>query len=181
MPMDDERRINPNHKLIRAVLRIVGPLTLGVGLIFIAVGLVSFFRSFGSFEPPRYFWCVFVGMPLAWLGAMLSQFGYLGEVGRYVMGEMAPVQKDTFNVVAQGARPGVESLARAMGRGFATVLGKGKADQGPSCPQCEAPRDALAQFCGQCGASFGKKVCSGCGQGNPPENHFCGQCGERLG
>ena len=114
--MNDERRIDPNHDTTRAVLRVVGPATLGVGLVFMAVGLVSFFRSFGGFEPPRYFWCAFVGIPLTWLGAALCQFGYLGAVGRYVMGEMAPVQKDAFNVVARGARPGVEALARAVGQ-----------------------------------------------------------------
>lgn len=180
MPMDVERRIDPKHDKIRAALRIVGPATFGVGLVFIAIGLVSFFRAFGGFAPPRYFWCAFVGIPLAWLGAALSQFGYLGAVGRYIAGELAPVQKDAFNVVAHGVRPGVESLARAMGRGLASVIGKDEADQGSRCPQCDAPRDALARFCGRCGASFGKKVCSACGQGNPPENNFCGHCGERV-
>jgi len=180
--MNDERRIDPNHDTTRAVLRVVGPATLGVGLVFMAVGLVSFFRSFGGFEPPRYFWCAFVGIPLTWLGAALCQFGYLGAVGRYVMGEMAPVQKDAFNVVARGARPGVEALARAVGRGFASATKNADADQDARCPQCDAPRDPSTRFCGRCGAEFGGKVvCAACGQGNPPGNHFCGQCGERLG
>lgn len=180
--MDDERRIDPQHKQTRAVLRLVGPVTLGVGLVFVAVGLVSFFRSFGSFEPPRYFWCAFVGIPLTWLGAAMTQFGYLGAASRYVMGEMAPVQKDTFNVVAHGVRPGVEALARAFRKGFAPTAGETNADQGSRCPRCDAPRGPSARFCGRCGAEFGGKVvCSACGQGNPPGNHFCGQCGERLG
>lgn len=186
MPMNDERRIDPQHKRIRAVLRVVGPLTLGVGLVFVVVGVTSFFRSFGSFgppgsfAPPRYFWCAFVGFPLMGLGSALTQYGYLGAVGRYIMGEMAPVQKDAFNVVAHGARPGVESLARAIGRGFASAGGS-KTNQGPRCPGCDAPRNASARFCGRCGAGFGEKVCPGCGRGNAAEDNFCGQCGERLG
>lgn len=180
--MDDERRIDPQHKQTRAVLRLVGPMTLGVGLVFVAVGLVSFFRSFGSFEPPRYFWCAFVGIPLTWLGAAMTQFGYLGAASRYVMGEMAPVQKDTFNFVAHGVRPGVEALARAFRKGFTPTAGEPDADQGSRCPQCDAPRDGSARFCGRCGAEFARKVvCASCGQGNPSDHHFCGGCGEPLG
>jgi len=177
--MDDERRIDPNHGAIRNVLRVVGPLTFGVGLVFTAIGLVSFFGAFGGFEPPRYFWCAFVGLPLMGIGATLSQYGYLGAVGRYMMGELAPVQKDAFNVVAHGTRPGVESLARAIGRGFAAA-GKSEAAPGSRCSRCEAPRGDSDRFCGRCGAAFDERVCPGCGGRNPAENNFCGQCGERL-
>lgn len=179
--MKDERKIDPNHHQIRGLLRTVGPVVLGIGLLFTAVGFISFFQAFGTFGPPRYFWCVFVGFPLIALGATMSKFGYLGAFSRYVMGEFAPVQKDTFNVLAEGTRPGVETLARAVGQGFAAAAGTTAGmDRELQCPRCDAPYEASARFCTQCGGSLEKKNCSGCGQSNAPDDQFCGQCGERL-
>ena len=56
----DEEKLNPGHSDVRSVLRIAGPFVLFAGLVFVAVGMISFFSSFGSFEPPRHFWCTFV-------------------------------------------------------------------------------------------------------------------------
>jgi hypothetical protein len=69
----------------------------GVRLLFMIVGYGSFFASFGSFEPPRFFWCAFVGMPLLFVGIVMCMFGYLGAFQRYVTGESAPVAKDVVN------------------------------------------------------------------------------------
>jgi hypothetical protein len=179
--MKDERRIDPYHSQIQGLLRTVGPVVLGVGLVFTAVGLISFFQAIGSFEPPRYFWCVFVGLPLTGVGAVLCKLGYLGAINRYVMGEFAPVQKDTFNVLAQGTRPGVETLARALGQGFAAGAGTDAgADRGVPCSRCATSNEASARFCSQCGASLENQNCPGCGQSNAPDDQFCGHCGERL-
>ena len=49
--MDDRRLPSPQHQAVRSFLRIAGPVTALVGLIFLIVGMVSFFSSFGSFEP----------------------------------------------------------------------------------------------------------------------------------
>ena len=66
--MNENRLQSPQQSKIRTALRVGGPLIAGVGLLFMIVALGSFFRALGSFEPPRYFWCAFVGMPLLFIG-----------------------------------------------------------------------------------------------------------------
>src|SRR5262245_8761920 len=109
MPMSDEERIDPNHLRQRALLRFAGVGLAILGLLFTAFGMVSFFSSFGTFEPPRYFWCAFVGLPLLMVGLAICQFAFLGRMSRFVAGESAPVQKDTFNYLAHGAQEGVRT------------------------------------------------------------------------
>jgi len=103
-------RINPNHTQQRTFLRVVGPVILLIGLSFIAVGMVSFFSAFGSFGPPKYFWCAFVGMPIAFVGLVLCKFAFMGKVARYAAGEMAPVGKDSFNYMANEKKEGVADI-----------------------------------------------------------------------
>ena len=73
---------SPKHNAAKSFLRIVGPLLAVVGLIFLVIGMVSFFSAFGSHEAPKLFWCCFVGMPLLFVGVTMSKFGYLGAVMR---------------------------------------------------------------------------------------------------
>jgi len=44
-----ERQLDPGHTTIRNALRIIGPIIALIGLGFIVVGMVGFFRAFGSF------------------------------------------------------------------------------------------------------------------------------------
>lgn len=69
--MPDDHRIDPQHQPVRDTLRAVGPVVLAIGGLFMIVGAVDFFSSFGSFDPPTKFWCFFVGMPLLFLGGVL--------------------------------------------------------------------------------------------------------------
>jgi hypothetical protein len=73
---------SPKHNAVRTFLRIGGPLMALIGLVFLTVGLVSFFSAFGGFQPPRLFWCAFVGLPLLFVGVVMSKFGYLGSLTR---------------------------------------------------------------------------------------------------
>lgn len=151
--MRDEEQINPGHTGIRQLARVVGPLMIIVGGVFVAIGMVSFFSAFGSFEPPRQFWCVFVGAPLMAIGGTITKFAYVGAFFRYVAGEVAPVQKDTFNYLATGVSPGVKGLAKAVGEGFA---------QGS---QVRSPGES--------------KYCSNCGQAISLDANFCSACGQK--
>ena len=108
---------SPRHTKIRSFLRVAGPILALVGLIFLAVGTISFFAAFGSFQPPRLFWCCFVGMPILFVGLVMSKFGYFGSVARYVAAESAPVAKDTFNYMAEGTKDGVKTVSRAVAEG----------------------------------------------------------------
>jgi len=114
-------QINPEnkHQSQQGCLRGGGILLVIVGGIFALIGLGSFFSSFGSFEPPRYFWCAFVGLPMVGIGFSMLKFGYLGLFTRYVAKETAPPAKDTFNYLAEHTKEGVKTIAESI-RGEAT-------------------------------------------------------------
>tara|TARA_R100000027_G_scaffold52103_3_gene40860 strand:+ start:38520 stop:38981 length:462 start_codon:yes stop_codon:yes gene_type:complete len=123
------RRINPNHQNQRNVLRVVGPTILVVGLGFIAVGMISFFSAFSGNGRPQYFWCMFVGMPLLFVGLVLCKFAFMGKVARYAAGELAPVGKDTFNYMASETQEGFSNLSRAVYEGVQQSKGDSIADR----------------------------------------------------
>ena len=172
------REIDPNHNEKRAILRLIGPVVLVVGLLFTIVGVGNFFMAFGSHGPPRLFWCVFVGMPLIAIGSALTIAGFAGAVARYQAGEYAPVAKDTFNYVADGTKDGVRSISSAIGEGL-----RGEADDNSlPCPSCGTSNEPDSKFCDQCGKAFpGELRCRSCGEENEPDARFCNRCGERLG
>jgi hypothetical protein len=151
--MSDETKIDPKHSTTRLVLRMLGPTIAGLGLLFTVVGFGSFFSSFGTSGPPRYFWCAFVGMPLLFVGGAMCMFAFLGSYARYVFGETAPVHKDTFNYLAEGTQGGVRTVARAVGEGLAEGL-HGHGGAGNRCPGCHHDNDSDAKFCKTCGISL---------------------------
>ncbi len=109
----------PYHDKVRRAARFIGPILVGLGALFIIFGLVDFFSSMGSFGGPRYFWCLFVGMPLIFFGAVSCQIGFMGAAARYAAAETAPVAADTFNYLAGETRPGVTQVAAAVAEGLA--------------------------------------------------------------
>lgn len=165
---------DPNHTQLRDTLRVVGPLVVGVGLIFTAIGIGSFFSSFGSFEPPKYFWCAFVGMPLIAVGGAMCQFGYLGTIARYTAGEVAPVGKDVVNYMVAGTKDAMRDAAGAIGEGLrgetVTIV----------CGSCRVENDPGSNFCKGCGAAIGASTCPGCGKSNDADAKFCTECGKAM-
>jgi hypothetical protein len=133
----------------------------------------SFFASFGTFEPPRYFWCAFVGLPLVAVGVGICQYAFMGRLFRYVAGETAPVAKDTFNYLAEGTQQGVRTMATAAGEG---LRGIGSELQ---CAKCGQSNNVDAKFCRKCGASLGTN-CPTCGHLNDAGASFCDACGKPL-
>jgi len=109
--------INPNHNLQRNFLRILGPIILFVGLIFIATGFISFFSAFSGHGWPDKFWCAFIGMPITFVGLVICKFAFMGKVARYTAGEIAPVAKDSFNYMAEETQSGVSNVSEAFFRG----------------------------------------------------------------
>jgi ribosomal protein L40E len=177
--MKPRTEIDPRHQQIRGVLRIVGPCLLLAGLVLDAIGLVSFFSAFGSFEPPRYFWCLFLGFPLTAMGAGLTKFAYLGAIARYLSGEVSPVGKDTFNYLYEGTGERVRTIAHAVGQGLSSGL-RGADAVEIRCPTCDAPNPADARYCDRCGAPLEDKACPRCGTRNGRDAKFCNQCGGQL-
>ena len=116
--MNDKNLQPPEHVAVRTALRIAGPMMALVGLVFLAIGIGSFFSSFGDFEPPRYFWCAFVGMPLLAVGGVMCNYGYMGAVYRYMAGEVTPVASDVVNYIGENTQPGVKSAAKSLTEGI---------------------------------------------------------------
>ncbi|HXI53869.1 MAG TPA: hypothetical protein VNH84_20285 [Candidatus Saccharimonadales bacterium] len=107
----------PKHRGIRSFLRVAGPLVAGVGLIFLIIGMASFFSAFGGGGPPRLFWCCFVGMPLLFVGGVMCKFGFMGAVARYTAAEQVPVATDAISDLAEGTQGAVKTVARAVAEG----------------------------------------------------------------
>jgi hypothetical protein len=131
----------------------LGPTITGLGLLLTVIGFGSFLYSFGSHEFPRYFWCIFVGLPLLFVGISMSMFGFLGSFTRYVSGEQTPVMKDSFNYLAEGMQEGVKTVATAIGEGLAAGMHK-DGGAGTRCLGCHHDNDFDAKFCKNCGASL---------------------------
>ena len=108
----------PGHNAMRSFLRVAGPAVAVVGLIFLIIGMASFFSAFGGGGRPTLFWCCFVGMSLLFVGVVLSMFGYMGSVARYTAAEQVPVATDAINDIADGTGRAVKTLSRAVAEGI---------------------------------------------------------------
>ncbi len=176
--MSDERRIDPAHPEIRAILRVIGPLMILVGGILTVVGIGSFFSSFATFSTPRNFWCAFLGVPMVGIGIAISRFAFMGAVARYTAGEIAPVATDTINYVAQETGDSVRTVAQAVGEG---LRGSAEPTVVIRCHKCNDQNRSDARFCNNCGAPLAKtKACIQCGELNDPDAEYCDSCGRRF-
>lgn len=146
-----KRLQSAEHAGARNFLRTCGPLVFGAGVLCTIGGMVSFFSSFGSFGPPRFFWLCFVGMPLMFVGGIMIKLGYMGAVARYVAAETAPVATDTINYVADETQGAVQTLARSAAQGIAEGIEAGKGKPARFCPQCGAAVQTDFKFCPHCG------------------------------
>ena len=108
----------PKHKKARSVLRVAGGGVALIGLIFVIIGLASFFSAFGGHGSPRLFWCSFVAMTLLFVGGVLCLFGFMGTVARYTAAEQVPVATETINDLAEGTQGAVKTVARAVAEGI---------------------------------------------------------------
>lgn len=107
----------PGHANVRKFLQIGGPVILASGVLFTIVGIGSFFMSFGSASPPRFFWCGFIGLPMMFVGGVMCMFGYASVVQRYLAGETAPVAKDVVNYMGENTQPGLKAMSKAIAEG----------------------------------------------------------------
>ncbi|MCC7087298.1 MAG: hypothetical protein IT427_20030 [Pirellulales bacterium] len=152
---------NPKHVELRNTRRLAGPAIAAVGLVFTAIGLINFFSTFGSPEPPRLFWCVFVGGLIFMAGLAISRFAYLGAIARYLSNEVAPVGKDVVNYLAKETKDSVRNVAATVAEGLRSMElpGGDPAAEQPvevkvRCRQCRALNDEAAKFCNQCGENL---------------------------
>jgi uncharacterized membrane protein len=118
------------YQRTRTLLRTCGIVVLAVGVVFTAIGLVSFFSAFGSFLPPTYFWCAFVGLPVTFVGLAMLQFGFMGAVNRYAANETVPVASDAAKQVIGGSKELLQDIVHPIGdiEGRLEKLARLKAD-----------------------------------------------------
>ena len=175
--------LDPQHQEKRDLLRVVGPLVVAIGGIFMIVGMVDFFSAMGSFGPPKLFWCFFVGMPLLFVGGVMCSYAFMGSVSRYVAGEEVPVVKDVTNYVVAGAKDSIRDVAAAVGEGFRSgAAGTATAAPARRCAKCHADNEPSANFCKSCGAPLARtKPCPACGKLNAADARFCDHCGKAVG
>ncbi|VAX40799.1 hypothetical protein MNBD_PLANCTO03-2155 [hydrothermal vent metagenome] len=166
-----EQFLTSGHTRLRMVFRIVGPLALVSGLVCIAIAFVDFFRVFGNNARPELFWMFFLGLPILFVGSVLTIAGYMGSLSRYAAREQAPVAADTFNYVAGEVSEGVQ--------GIASSLQEGLHGSGVGCASCGEPNDAEARFCDSCGTPL-DTTCPACQTANDADAKFCDSCGGSL-
>ena len=158
---DDSSRLDPGHNKSRKVLRVVGPILLVVGFLLLATIILGI-----------------IGIPLIFVGGVMTMYGYMGKVARYTAGEMAPVAKDTFNYVATESKEGVTAVASAIGEGLAAG---GESKESIRCHKCNSVQDIDAKFCDDCGTALLKsKPCPNCNELNDADAKFCDNCGDKL-
>lgn len=172
--MTRDRFHDDRHRQLRGTLRVIGPSMTSIGLVFTVVGFVDFFRAFSYFEPPRYFWCLFVGLLLVGIGMSITIFAYMGSLVGYQVKEIARVAKDTFEYLARETGEAVKTAARHFREGAAHA-------KGLLCPNCYETNAGDAVYCKKCGSRLtsGKK-CPSCGKENDSDACFCQSCGKRL-
>src|SRR5687768_5452008 len=102
----------PKHRAIRSFLRLAGPVILVIGLIFVVIGLISFFSAMGGQGQPKFYWCAFVGLPVIFVGGAMCMFGFVGSVARSSAAEHVPVATDAINDLAAGTQAAVKTVAR---------------------------------------------------------------------
>ena len=182
--MADKYNLN-NHKQTRQLLRVLGPIILIIGIGFIISGTSSLFAMgnespsnfFGDGSPRDNFSHVFIGMPLLFVGFVMSGYGYMGKMARYQASELAPVGKDVANYMMDNTKDSAKGFAGAIGEGLAQA--STAAVQQKQCAACGNDLDDNSQFCDQCGAPT-RKSCAKCGTDNEGDAKFCDACGQRF-
>ncbi len=110
--------INPQAKGQRKALKTIGGIFLIAGLLLSGFGVIDFFQSMNSMEQPKYFWCLFVGLPMFVIGIAALAFAYMGKTSRYVAGETVPVAADSLNYLGKNTKEGVENFSEAISSGI---------------------------------------------------------------
>ncbi|MCT4687804.1 zinc ribbon domain-containing protein [Vallitalea sp.] len=162
----NKNSIDKNHTSKKNILKVLGPLLLGIGIIFFVVCLVDFFSSFSSIgsmnsfgfgkEPhtPTKFWCGFIGIPLMGFGGAMCKFAFMGEVARYSAEEISPVAKDTINYMADGTKDSIREVTKAVKEGLTSYTDEGSNEKYIICSKCQTKNDYDAKFCNNCGNSL---------------------------
>ena len=140
-------RLDPNdpaHVKTRTILRTFGPIIFAVGLLCAIISVVNLMTTD---DEPKLFFLGFIGLPLMFVGGVMSSFGWQSVLLRYQAREVGPVAGQSFNYLAGETRDGIRDIAAAVGEGV-------RGEQHVLCPKCNASNDTDARFCKACGAAM---------------------------
>ena len=154
------------HEIIKKRLKVFGFILVALGGVLTIIGFVDFFLSFASFDAPKLFWCLFIGLPVFGIGMMLLLSGYRKEIQRYVKNETVPIINETSEEVA----PAVSNIARAVSTGL---------NSNTSRCSCGEINEEGNRFCTKCGKPL-YVICPNCGEEAQSSDSFCGKCGTKL-
>jgi len=143
--------LNPErYSGARRFLQITGPIVLLAGVVCLIVGFVSVIGSMNSAHHghPRLLFLFFVGMPLLFVGIVMSKFGYARVVADYAASELSPVASGAVNYLGETTRDGVRAFGGALREG---MHGEGTAAR--HCTQCGVRLASGARFCQGCGVA----------------------------
>lgn len=65
-----------NQAEMRTNFPVLGLVLVAAGLTLVVLGMMSFFSSMNTFEPPDRFWMAFVGLPLVGVGGWILYAGF---------------------------------------------------------------------------------------------------------
>lgn len=170
----DDNVVNKDYSKATKVMRFFGIIILIIGLTLVVISVMNLFSNTGLF------FLGFIGIPLIFVGSVLSMFGFMKKSSSFFASQTAPVQKDVTNYLLRGTRKEVSETAKEIIEN--TNLSKNNSlESGKTvkCPRCGEMNDTDAKFCDNCGCSL-VKVCSKCGNQNDLDAKYCSKCGERL-
>lgn len=131
-----------DYSKAKKLFRTLGFVFLPIGLLLAIIGFIDFFMSFNSATPPHLFFCLFIGMPLIFIGIVFLIFGFMKELNSFAASQSAPVHKDVVNYMLDGTR---EELSKTINASNKII-----------CPNCKCENDADAKFCKNCGEELNK-------------------------
>lgn len=147
-----DRKYIKEYPKVRIALRIIGFITLAIGLSLMIIAEVNFFSGNMSL-----FFMNFIGAPFVFIGAVCLMYGFMKTVSGYVVGETTPVISESTNYIYEGIKNSDKKV----------------------CPKCNELNDASSHFCKKCGTSLDDK-CPNCGEIVSVEDTFCKNCGKKL-
>ena len=154
-----------DYSKTKKTFRTLGVIILPIGLVLSIIGFIDFFMSFNSMTQPKLFFCLFIGMPLVFIGIIFLILGFMKELNSFAASQSAPVHKDVINYMLDGTREEVNKTINASNK----II----------CPECKAENDKDALFCSNCGHKL-KIICPKCNAENDADAKFCKNCGEEL-
>ncbi len=164
-----------DHESTKRKLKIIGGILVAVGGICALIGFIDFFLAMTSFDSPKLFFLLFIGLPCLGIGIGLLSFAFKREITRYVKNETMPV----VNEAGEEIKPAVKAVTEAVAEGLKGKDGASPDTKQKICAACGSANEEKNRYCDKCGAPL-FRVCPSCGSEQDLDDKFCGNCGAKL-